>query len=119
MESPSLLYFLYHPGFEAWKVGITTSVNSKRIDNFRRNGWEVVRKFERAKGHSVLAVETRFFRWLRKDVGASRYLDESDMPRTSGSTETFSVDALSEYEVIQKLESLFSEIEAGSSVAKE
>jgi len=110
---PGILYLIYHPKLLSRKIGITNvGVKTDRLVAFKRNGWLVEKTWE-GPGHSVLRLETLFFRWLRKDKGIPPFLMYSDMPVTGGWSETFSAEAVASQEVSKTVARLIVESKKG------
>jgi hypothetical protein len=101
---PGLIYFIRHNGYRAKKVGITGKSTS-RIQDFRDNGWEVLQTWEN-QGAVIAETETRFFKWLRRELEIPPYLGREEMRKTGGWSETFDEAALSDSEIVSKIESL-------------
>ncbi|WP_104088703.1 MULTISPECIES: zinc-ribbon domain-containing protein [unclassified Cryobacterium] len=84
---PGYVYFLEHPGFNAFKVGIT-NVGTKRLAQFQSVGWEILNLELFEDGAHALMVEGIIKRWWRDGLGLPMWLGPQEMPRTSGWTET-------------------------------
>jgi hypothetical protein len=89
----------------AFKVGISnpTAINN-RLAMFSRKGWVVIKTWDCESGLTILSVETKFFKWLRKDKQIPRFLSKSDMGLAQGHSETFSDSIIPSEEVITKIE---------------
>lgn len=112
------LYFILNDDLKARKMGIA-NLTSKRLDNFQERGWRTLHKVESSSGLAILELETRMFRWLRKEVGLTVYLEKQDMQRMAGFTETFSLEAVTNTEIIRKIESEWSLISSKEKFAVE
>lgn len=98
------LYWLYNPNLSAMKVGITGQ-GKERLANLVSAGWNLILKWDSDQGARVRYVETHFFRWVRRDLKLPRHLDQKDMGRLGGASETFAAD-LSQDVVRRKLQDL-------------
>jgi hypothetical protein len=108
---PGFIYFIHNPQLMAFKVGISnpTAINN-RLTMFSRQGWSVIKTWDSESGLTILSVETKFFRWLRKDKKIPRYLSKNDMGLAQGHSETFSDSILTRQEVIAKIEELLAQV---------
>jgi uncharacterized protein (DUF983 family) len=104
-DKPSILYFIVNEKLMSRKVGIT-NFSTDRLKRFEQRGWREIRLWKFDEGVVPNAVETEFFRWLRKDLKIFTNLQPSDMSGTGGWTEAFSLDFLHDEEVIEKIEAL-------------
>jgi predicted nucleic acid-binding Zn-ribbon protein len=104
---PGFVYFIHNPKLMAFKVGISnpTAINN-RLTMFSRQEWSVIKTWESESGLTILKVETKFFKWLRKDKQIPRFLSKSDLGAVQGASETFSDSILTQAEVIAKIEEL-------------
>jgi hypothetical protein len=107
-SKPGYVYFIRNLQLQARKVGIT-NIDSPRLSKFKSVGWEEIRLFYSEDGNQTRAVETKFFRWLRKDLKVGRFLVEEDMYPLFGASETFELHEPPDLAVIRKLESLYSD----------
>lgn len=101
-SKPGVVYFLKNRVHQARKVGIT-NVDSSRLKSFQSIGWEIVHSIRLDDGNVVRAVETEFFRWLRKDRGLPQHLGKTEMWPLAGATETFADEGPSDAEIVEKL----------------
>lgn len=104
-NKPGLVYFLKNRVHQARKVGIT-NVDSSRLKSFQGIGWEIVHFIRLDDGNVVRAVETEFFRWLRKDRGLPQYLGKTEMWPLAGATETFADEGPTDSEIVEKITEL-------------
>jgi hypothetical protein len=106
-SEPGFIYFIQNQKLMAFKVGISnpTAIRN-RLEMFSRQGWSVIKTWDSESGLTILNVETKFFKWLRKDKQIPRYLSKSDMGNAQGHSETFSDSILTQAEVIAKIEEL-------------
>lgn len=103
--STGLFYFIVNPSLKACKVGITNpSAKNQRVTNFMDSGWSVIRTWE-DDGLLILNLETKVLQWIRKEKQLPVFLGKSDMGRHGGWSETFSQDAISQFELISFIES--------------
>jgi len=103
VSKPGYLYFMYHPEYFSYKVGISNSDSKpNRVDTHKRHGWKSIRTFSLHSGWEVLHLETQFFVWLRRERGIPPHLSKSEM-KQGGWYETFSVDEITQIEVIKRL----------------
>lgn len=110
---PGFVYFIHNPQLKAFKVGISNpTASNNRLTMFSRQGWVVIKSWNRESGLIVLSVETKFFQWLRKDQKIPRLLSKSDLGSVQGASETFSDSILTKQEVIAKIEELLAQFEA-------
>jgi hypothetical protein len=109
---PGFIYFIHNPQLMAFKVGISnpTAINN-RLTMFSRRGWVVIKTWDSDSGLTILSVETKFFKWLRKDKKIPRYLSKGDMGLAQGHSETFSDSIISKQDVIAKIEELIAQFE--------
>lgn len=85
--APSVVYLLRHRKLDAVKIGVS-NVRSKRMDQHRRQGWEVIGQLPMS-GEAAYLVEQAVLVWWRKDLGLPAYLLRADIPH-GGETETVS-----------------------------
>ena len=105
----AVLYLLYHPELRARKIGIAgASKKNDRIAAMQKRGWQVLRQW-RLFGALAREAETAGLRWIREELGLPQFLRREDMGRRGGETETFSAEAITDEEVINKLESIIRE----------
>jgi Probable Zinc-ribbon domain len=102
-SAPSILYFLEHKEFPAYKLGIMNA-GTKRLENLERYGWQVRHLFENESGAKIRSLESALFAWVRLELGLNPFFSRSDMKRTAGYTETFSSNGISLKEVIRKID---------------
>lgn len=111
-SSPALLYFIENPALSARKIGITNSSNrGSRVSRFEFKGWRVVHTVEHQSGSLIRELERLTLqKWIRMELGLPVKLAKSDMGGIGGETETFSFSGPSNTEVIEKIDSLFSQL---------
>lgn len=86
--APGVLYLIRHDGFQALKIGVTSTSSKKdRVGTHADFGWEEVRKWELSNAGIAEAVETLVLSMWRKDLGAPPALSPQDMPQ-GGYSET-------------------------------
>jgi hypothetical protein len=95
----------------ARKIGITNT--ERRYDRIAAygSGWEVVFTTSHDDGQLVRDLETQVLRWLRKDVGLPPYLGKEEMGAAGGHTETFSLEGVSNREVLTKIRGVLKSLE--------
>ena len=93
-DGPALIYILTHPRHKAHKFGIT-GLATKRLADFKRNGWHEVRTFSMADGASAYVVEqTVKARLIQAGISMiNGFLSRELMPR-GGHTETVDASAI-------------------------
>jgi len=82
---PTILYIVYHPQYNAVKLGIG-DISGKRFKAHRTKGWELVAYWYFQDRQGARRVESIVLQILRDKYG--HYLDKKDMPY-GGYTETF------------------------------
>lgn len=103
--SPGLLYFIENESLHARKVGITNpKARANRLARFEVSGWKTLQTWSDDDGLLILNLETRMLKWLRKDLGLPPFLSAQDMGRQGGWSETFSIDGITNREVIEKVQ---------------
>ncbi len=84
-KQPAILYVITHNQMNSVKVGITnTKTIISRLDQFKRYGWEVHKKYTFQKGIHASLIEDDIMTWLKKDLKLPNYLSPKDMPITGG-----------------------------------
>jgi hypothetical protein len=102
-----VFYFIENQDLRARKVGITNKERrNDRLQNFASDGWVILQTVESSDGDFIQSLETRVLRWIRKDCGLPQFLGKEDMGRTGGYSETFSMDTISNAEIIRKIDEL-------------
>lgn len=97
-----IIYFLANDSLRAFKIGITNLASKNdRLQGFCKLGWRIVFSYKDADGRVPLEMETSLFRWLRQDLRLPIYLTKADMGNLNGSSETFSMDSISESEILE------------------
>lgn len=81
----TILYIIYHPQYDAIKVGIG-DIAGKRFKAHRTKGWELVAYWYFQNRAGARRVESTVLKTLRERYGY--FLDKADMPQ-NGYTETF------------------------------
>jgi hypothetical protein len=106
-QQSAILYLITHPQLNAIKVGITnTKTIISRLDQFKRHGWLIHKKYSFKKGITAAEIEDKVMYWLKKELKLRNYLSSKDMPITGGHTETFNADAISVLEIQKRIEKL-------------
>jgi hypothetical protein len=88
---PTILYIIYHPQYNAIKVGIG-DISGKRFKAHRTKGWELVAYWYFQNRRGARRVESIVVQTLRDKYG--HFLDKSNMPY-GGYTETFNAKKIS------------------------
>lgn len=101
--SPALFYFIQNESLSARKVGIANKT-SQRFSKWQSKGWIAIFTTESAIGTEILQLETQVLRWIRKDLGLPPYLGVQELGAMGGWSETFSIEGVSNAEVIRKIE---------------
>jgi hypothetical protein len=65
---------------------------------------------ERPLGAEFREIEKALMTWLRRDLGLKPHLGKTEMRRTGGWTETFSMEGPSDAEVIARIEAEFAKL---------
>ncbi len=110
-SSASLFYFIQNNSLAARKVGIANKT-SQRLSQWKSKGWTVLYSAESENGTEILELETTILRWIRKDLGLPPYLGDKELGAIGGWSETFSIEGVSNAEVISKIEGRWIEIQA-------
>lgn len=97
MGMDTLLYILYHPGYNAIKIGIS-DISGKRYKSHRTKGWELVAYWHFFERDKAKTIESIVVQTLRKKHG--HYLNKEDMPQ-SGYTETFDASKIKKKSLIR------------------
>lgn len=108
-SSPSLFYFIENRKLAARKVGIANK-SSKRLAKWTSKGWTVLYTAESEIGTSVLDLETQTLRWIRKDLFLPPFLGDEELGAIGGWSETFSIEGVTNSEVISRIEECWSVI---------
>ncbi len=107
--APALLYFLYKPIVEAFKIGVTTTKSTRRLDGLTRyQNYEIVKTWEFEVGKDARDIEQKVLRWWRDDLS----LKPAETGIT-GWTETVSATMISRAEILKFVST---EIEALSQI---
>lgn len=106
-KQPAILYLITHAEMNAIKVGITnTNTIISRLNQFKRHGWTIHKKFTFKKGIYASLIEDDIMAWLKKDLKLTNHLTPKDMPITKGHSETFNADSITVLEIQKKVEQL-------------
>ena len=85
-NAPAIVYLVQQPKLSAVKIGIT-GLNTQRMDEHRRQGWEVVATWDFEVGLRAEQVEGTVLSWWRDELKAPKALMTAEMPQR-GETET-------------------------------
>jgi hypothetical protein len=88
---PTILYIIYHPQYNAIKVGIG-DISGKRFKAHRTKGWELVAYWYFQDRRGARRVESIVVNKLRDKYG--HFLNKDNMPY-GGYTETFNAKKIS------------------------
>jgi hypothetical protein len=97
-------YFIQNSFLNARKVGIANQ-DSQRLEAWIAGGWEVIFQYKSDDGNLILGIETHVLRWIRQDIGLPPYLGPTDIGKLRGWSETFSIEGISNAEVISQIRS--------------
>ena len=101
-----LFYVISNHQLRAMKVGITNPESKlDRVQGWVQAGWKVLFTHE-SNGLAIQSLELQMKRWIKYDLGLPSYLSKQDVGIMRGASETFSADAVSETEVIEKAKSI-------------
>jgi hypothetical protein len=90
----------------SFKVGISSaSQRSDRIQQHRKQKWELISKWDVKTGEIAMEIEANFFYWIRQDLGIPVHLEKAFM-KQGGWTETINADSVTEIQITQKMELL-------------
>ncbi|NBP55671.1 hypothetical protein EBU71_03880 [bacterium] len=93
---PTILYIIYHPQYNAIKVGIG-DISGKRFKAHRTKGWKLVAYWYFQNRGEARRIESIVLQTLRDKCG--HYLDKTDMPY-GGYTETFNASKITKKRLI-------------------
>jgi len=106
-QQPALLYLITHLEMDSIKVGITnTKTVISRLDQFKRHGWKIHKKYTFKKGVNASIIEREIIDWLKKDLKLPNHLSPKQMPITGGHSETFNADTISVLEIQRRIDKL-------------
>ena len=106
-KQPAILYLIIHHQMNSIKVGITnTETIISRLDQFKRHGWKIHKKYTFQKGIHASMIENEVMNWLKKDLKLPNHLSAKDMPITKGHSETFNADTISVLKIQRKIEEI-------------
>jgi hypothetical protein len=106
-QQPALLYLITHLEMDSIKVGITnTKTVISRLDQFKRHGWKIHKKYTFKKGVNASIIEREIIDWLKKDLKLPNHLSPKQMPITGGHSETFNADTISVLEIQKRIDKL-------------
>lgn len=94
---PTILYIVYHPQYNAIKIGIG-DISGKRFKSHRAKGWELVAYWYFQDRRGARRVESIVLQTLRDKYG--HFLDKRDMPY-GGYTETFNAKKIKKKNLIR------------------
>ena len=97
----TLLYLIYSPTLQAFKVGIS-NLSNRRYAQHRVKGWSIVKYWYLESRKEALRVESGILSTLRNKF-PTVHLKKEDMPQ-HGYTEAFSSKKISSKKVIKLIE---------------
>jgi len=83
---PAIIYLITNSSLGAHKIGIS-GASKKRVEQHRREGWELYKTMLLNTGEQVYGIEQEIFEWLRDTFGLTTFLSKEQMPQ-GGYTET-------------------------------
>ena len=108
-SKPGILYFIQNREMMANKIGITNQgIRTLRIQHFEKLGWKRISEHPMQSGIHTREAETLLLRWIRTDLGLPPYLSKNELK--GGWSETFSMDALSDEEVTERIKQVIDEV---------
>jgi len=117
--SPGVLYFIENKELFARKIGITNrDAKTKRVEKFVSAGWNLVLRIEDEDGFLIKRTEQILLRQIREDYKLPQFLEKSDMRGMGGSTETFSLEGISNDEIIAQIRYEYERSQSRLNVAK-
>lgn len=106
-DRDSIVYVLYHPDWNAYKVGVANE-GSGRVERHARNGWQAVDSIE-VRGDTAWAIERAVLRWWRDDLGLPPAVEGID-----GASETVSAAFVTAEEIWEQVAGIRAELAAGT-----
>jgi hypothetical protein len=107
-SKPGIIYYIQSKELNASKIGITNQgIKTLRLKYFESQGWRVIQTFDIQSGSQTRKIETLMLNWLRKDQGLPPYLSKTEL--AGGWKETFSLEALTDKQVIDRVTQLIQE----------
>jgi len=95
MTKPSYLYLITNVGLNAHKVGIGNHKKRKdRLSKFTAQDWETHKVWQMKTGAKALKIERAVFKIIRKDLKLPVFLNNKQMPKTEGASETINADQI-------------------------
>jgi hypothetical protein len=104
-NEPAVLYLIKNEKLGAYKVGIA-NLSSVRLQSWLGKSWHVISTFDFEKGYTARISEKAFHFWRRSNLGVPNFLEEKDVGRLGGFTETFEISRVERRQVVEKLEEL-------------
>lgn len=100
--SPSVVYLVRHDALGAYKIGVS-GVGSLRLQQLAARGWTTLLVEEFKTGIDAQSVERSILQWWRRDLCVPVWLGKEEMGWIAGYTETASVDAIPQLEVVERI----------------
>lgn len=106
---PAWIYVVFSEEHGAVKVGIAR--RHKRVENWARAGWELIKEWRVADGATAVAAEGAILRWWREGLGAPFGTAAADLGVMAGYTETAPLWAVDLDETVARIEELLRDSE--------
>jgi hypothetical protein len=111
---PGWFYLIENSSLRARKVGISNH-ETKRLEEYE-SGWIVVSSWNHENGYLIRALETRIKIAIRKEFELPQFLREIDMGRAGGASETFSIEGVTNGELIEVINNTLETIKVDQNV---
>jgi DNA-directed RNA polymerase subunit RPC12/RpoP len=103
-DRPAIFYFIENSSLSARKIGITNlDRNNTRLSGFAKLGWKEILTIENENGSIIQAIEKDVLTWIRNELQMPIYLTAKEMGRQGGWTETFSLEGISNQQILSKI----------------
>jgi hypothetical protein len=113
---PGWLYLIQSNELRARKIGIS-NFETKRLENYD-SSWLVIATWHSDSGLLIRSIETQMLRVIRLEFGLPVFLSQSEMARAGGASETFSIEGVTNNEIIKRIREIYSELkEEGESLS--
>jgi hypothetical protein len=108
---PGWLYFIQSIELRARKIGIS-NFETKRLETYD-SSWSVIATWQSDSGLLIRSIETQILRVIRLEFGLPIFLSQSEMARAGGASETFSIEGVTNDEIIRRISEISSELREG------